>query len=319
MENKEDLLMSYIAGLIDGDGSISLIRESRATGFKYHPCIQLSNVFEGMIDLLYQTFGGCKKIKSRQLHAKKTQYVWNVRGLESCKNVLEKIIPYVVLKKKQCEKLLKFVCDPSKYNPEMERMEIQGFNNDSLTLAGNVCKQARKNSIAGSFWAYFSGIIDTEGSFSVKKGSPSWGCKNYRYTPMIQLTMASFDTMNFIRKNFCFGRVCFPKATCTQRGFTYKLMIVKANECVEMINQMLPYLVFKKEAALELLNFCKNVTVVRHKQKGVSDEELEFRDTCYQKIKQINESGIVKPSLIDSEALKLGDEGQAGKPCSLND
>lgn len=311
--------MAYIAGLIDGDGSISLIRENRVSDSKYYPCIQLSNVFEGMIDFLHQTFGGCKKIKSRQSHAKKLQYVWNVRGIESCKKMIEKIMPFLVLKKKQAKKLLNFVKEPSKFNPEKERLEMQGLNNDSLTEIGSVSKQALKNSEDEKFWAYFAGIMDTEGSFSIKKGSPSWGCKNYRYTPMIQLTMASFDVMNFIRKNLCFGRVCFPKAACTQRGFTYKLMIIKADHCIEMVKNILPYLLFKKYAASELVNFCKNFTPVKCKQKGVAEEELKFRDSCYQKIKQFNESGIVKPSLIDSEILKLDDEGQAGKPCSLND
>lgn len=310
MENKEDLLMAYIAGIIDGDGSISLIRENRASGFKYYPCLQLSNVFEDMIDLLHLTFGGCKKIKRKQTHAKKTQFVWNVRGLESCKKVLVRILPYLILKRKQANKLLNYVSNPSQFNPEMERLEIQGFNNDSLTENGSVSKQAQKNSDNPCFWAYFAGIMDTEGSFSIKKGSPSWGCKNFRYTPMIQLTMASFDAMNFIRRNFCYGRVCFPKASCTQRGFTYKLMLVKTNECVEMIRNIIPYLRYKNVAAMELVNFCLNYKVVKDKQKGVSEEELHFRESCYLKIKQFNESGIVKPSLIDSETLKQGDEGQ---------
>src|SRR6266481_3773361 len=106
MVNKEDLIMSYVAGLIDGDGSISLIRENRTSGAKYYPCVQLSNVFEGMIEFLHQTFGGSKKIKSRQSHAKKTQYVWNVRGLDSCLKVLEKVTPFLILKKKQGNLLL---------------------------------------------------------------------------------------------------------------------------------------------------------------------------------------------------------------------
>lgn len=310
MENKENLLMAYIAGILDGDGSISLIRENRASGFKYYPCIQLSNVFEGMIDLLHQTFGGCKKIKSRQAHAKKIQYVWNVRGLDSCQFVLEKILPFLILKKKQAIRLLNFVKNPSNTNPEIERLEIQGLNNDSLTESGIVSKQADKNTDEETFWAYFAGIMDTEGSFSVKRETPSGELKNYRYTQMIQLTMASFDSMNFIRKNCCLGRVCFPKAACTQRGFTYKLMVIKQDHCIEMIKRILPYLIFKKDAALELLNFCENSSPAKYCRMGIPEKELRFRECCYQKIKQINESGIVKPSLIDSETLKLGDEGQ---------
>lgn len=310
MESKEDLIMAYVAGLIDGDGSISLIRESRSSGFKYYPCVQLSNVFEGMINFLQETFGGCKKIKSTQAHAKKVQYVWNIRGLETCASFLEKVIPFLILKKKQAKVLLDYVKNPKIYNVDAEKMKIQSLNNESLVALGKVVKQADINTGDKRFWAYFTGILETEGSFSVRKNKPSWGCVNYKYNPLIQLSMASFEAMNFIRQNICLGSVCFPKAKTTQRGHTYKYLFGSVGDCIELIEKILPYLRFKKDVALELLNFCKNYTAVKNKRSGVSENELKFREDCYQKIKQINESGIVKPSLIDSEALKLGDEGQ---------
>lgn len=309
MKDKDDLIMAYVAGLIDGDGSISLIREKRANGYIYYPCIQLSNVFEEMVTFLHNTFGGCKKLKSRQQHSKKSQFVWNVRGMESCKNVLTKILPFLVLKQRQGKKLCNYITNPTEENPETTRLKIQAFNLDSHTSDGSVTKQAKKNTDDETFWAYFAGIMDTEGSFSIKKTTPSWGCKSYRYTPMIQLTMASFDAMNFIRKNFCHGRICFPKAKSTQRGFTYKLMVIKSEDCIEMIKRLNPYLRFKCNAANELLYFCQNFASVKYKQKGVSESELKFRMTCYEKIKQYNEYGVYKPSLIDSET-RQGNEGQ---------
>jgi hypothetical protein len=310
MMNKENLVMAYVAGLIDGDGSISLIREQRVSGAKYYPCIQLSNVFEDMIDFLHQTFGGSKKIKSHQAHSKKIQYVWNVRGLESCSNLLEKVLPFLVLKKKQAKVLLDYIRNPQNHNVDAEKMKIQSLNNESLVAQGSVSKQADKNTLDECFWAYFTGILETEGSFSVRKNKPSWGCINYKYNPLIQLSMASFESMNFIRQNMCMGSVCFPKAKTTQRGHTYKYLFGSIGDCVEVITKILPYLRFKKEVALELLNFCRNYSAVKNKRAGVSEIELKFREDCYQKIKQINESGIVKPSLIVSEVLKLDDEGQ---------
>lgn len=313
MENKEDLIMAYIAGLLDGDGSFSLLKESRVSGFKYFPCIQLSNVFEGMINFLHHNFGGNKKIKSPQGHAKKVQYVWNVRGLDSCKRVLEKIAPYIVLKKKQAEVLLDFVNHSKELNSEAEKLRIQYLNNDCLVSQGKVSKQALKNTQDEKFWSYFSGILDTEGSFSVRRNKPTWGCVNYKYNPIINLSMASFETMNFIRRNVCMGRICFPKAKTTQRGFTYRLYFAKVEECKEIIRRCLPYLRFKKDVAIELLNFCENYTPLAHKRSGISDSELEFRHACYENIKKMNEYGVYKPSLIDSESLKRANEGQAGE------
>ncbi len=302
MDDKEDLIMAYMAGILDGDGSFSLLKEKRASGFKYSPCIQLSNVFEGMTDFLHQNFGGSKKIKSPQGHAKKTQYVWNVRGFESCKTVIERIIPYIVLKKKQANLLLNFVNHSKKLNPETEKIKIQLMNNDCLVADGRVVKQALKDSNDPKFWAYFSGILDTEGSFSIRRNKPTWGCINYKYNPIINISMASFDTMNFIRKNICVGKICFPKAKTTQRGFTYRLYFARIDDCISIVKKCLPYLRFKKDVALEMLNFCENYTPLTYKQSGVSTEELEFRHRCYEKIKQLNEYGVYKPTLIDLEA-----------------
>lgn len=313
MKDKEDIIMSYIAGIIDGDGSFSLIRENRVSGYKYYPCIQLSNVFEGMIDMLHQLFGGTKKIKSPQGHAKKIQYVWNVRGLDSCKNVLQRIIPYIVLKKKQANLLLNYVINADKLNPEMEKVRIQAMNNDCLVAEGNVVKQAKKNTKDENFWAYFSGILDTEGSFSLRRNKPTWGCVNFKYNPIINISMASFETMNFLRQNICVGKICFPKAKTTQRGFTYRLYFARVKDCASIIEKCLPYLRFKKKVALEMLNFCENYSPLAHKRSGISLEELEFRHKCYEVIKNLNEGEVYKPTLIDLEA-RQGDRAEAKAP-----
>lgn len=309
MENKEETKMAYIAGLLDGDGSFSILLEKRSYGHSYVPCIQISNVFEDMINFFHDTFGGSKKIKSRQGHAKKTQYVWNVRGAKSCAFVLKNILPFIVLKKKQACLLYETTSNPNINNVNEFRVKIQALNNECLVADGKVVKQAKKNTQDVNFWAYFAGVLDTDGSFSIRKNKPSWGCVNYKYNPIIQLSMSTFETMNYIRKNVCMGKICFPKASCTQRGYTYKLAFGKISECVEVIKNILPFLRFKKAVAEELLRFCENYKPVSHKQAGVTIQELEFRENCHQKIKQLNKNEIYKPSLIDSE-VRQGNEAQ---------
>jgi hypothetical protein len=261
-----------------------------------------------MIDLLHDTFGGSKKIKSRQSHSKKIQYVWCVRGRESCKSVIDSLYPYLILKKDQAKHLLNFIIE-CKETMNMH-LKMQSLNNSCLVNSDSIVKQAKKNTESEIFWSYFAGILDTEGSFSIRKNKPSWGCISYKYNPVIQLCMASFPTMNHIRKNMCYGSVCFPKAKTTQRGFVYKMAIGKIDECIDTINRIIPYLKFKVESAKELRNFCLNYTRINHKQNGIPVDELEFRENSYQRLKQLNSGEIYKPSLIDSEA-RWGDEAQA--------
>src|ERR1700752_2329729 len=142
---KENELMSYLAGIIDGDGSLSIIKEKRGDSFKFYPFIQVSNVFEGMIKLLFEKFGGSFKKKTRQSHQKKDQFVWCVRGLDSCKNVIEKIRAYIVLKAKQSDLMIEFISNKGIEN-EIIRSKMQLLNNSCLVAHGNVAKQAKKNS-----------------------------------------------------------------------------------------------------------------------------------------------------------------------------
>ena len=324
----EDEIMAYIAGLMDGDGSFSIIKEKRMRGSIYSPCIQLSNVFEGMVKFLYDLFGGSLKKKSVQRLATKQQYVWNVRGFESCSYFLNKVLPFLVLKKERAEFLLNFI---DKFSPpkieigvdgrylkkdiaekgqESCHLRMQSFNNDCLVADGYVAKQAIKNTEDSIFWSYLAGIMETEGSFSIRKNKPSHGSKVFKYNPLMQLSMATFETMNHIRRNTCFGTICFPKAKTAQRGFVYKLSFGRISECISVIKNILPFLRFKKETAEILLDFCENYSCIKNRRAGVPIEELAYRESCYQKIIFLNKNGFNKPSLIDSETPKQGDEGQ---------
>lgn len=326
---KEKEIMAYIAGLMDGDGSFSIIKEKRMRGNIFSPCIQLSNVFQGMSKFLYELFGGCIKEKSIQSHAKKAQYVWNIRGFESCKFFLNKVKEFLILKKERAFFLNDFIDKFSTATPReigengrylirdisdkgqsIFHLKMQSLNNDCLVNEGFVAKQALKNTEDPIFWSYLAGIMDTEGSFSIRKNKP-WGrSKNYTYNPLIQLSMATFETINFIRKNTCFGHICFPKAKTTQRGFVYKLSFGSVSECIFIIEKLIPFLKFKNEVSKILLDFCVNHTATKKRRAGVSIEELKYRENCYQNIIHLNKYGFNKPSLIDSETLKQGDEGQ---------
>jgi hypothetical protein len=328
MDN-ERKLMAYIAGLMDGDGSFSIIKENRSRGSVFTPCIQLSNVFKGMCELLHELFKGSLKQKSIQKHARRLQYVWNIRGFDSCRYFLNKVIPFLVLKNKRAIFLNEFINnfstatnreigkdgrfllrDISDKGQSSYHLKMKSLNNDCLVSDGYVVKQAIKNTDDPNFWSYFAGIMDTEGSFSIRKNKPSHGSKNYRHHPVIQLSMATFETMNFIRKNTSFGKICFPKAKTTQRGFVYKLAFSKVSECIFIIEKLIPFLRFKNHVAKKLLDFCTNYTSINHRRLGIPLEELNYREECYQIIVDLNKNGFNKPSLIDSETLKLGDEGQ---------
>ena len=167
-------------------------------------------------------------------------------------------------------------------------LKMQSFNRDCLLESASLLPQTFECSQDPMFWSYLAGIIDTEGSFSIKKEKPHSGSLRARYNPVIQLTMVPVDCINYIRKNLSIGSFCIPKAKCTQKGFAYKLSIISKKQCVKFISKILPYLRFKTAQAINMMNFCENYGSVKHCQSGIPAETLAFRESCYQQMRKLN-------------------------------
>lgn len=291
---KEEIDMAYTAAILDGDGSFSLLlhRNTFKPSWKsfYHPCIQLSNAFKGMSEWLNEMFEGSLRVKKPQKEHHKPLYVWSNRSKLGCKNIIEKVLPYLVLKKQQANLVLDFI--NSDHNDlisgERFNLKMKNLNREILLDCKGLSEQTIVNSENSEFWSYLAGIMDTEGSFSFKKEKPHSGSINIRYSPMIQLTMVPSAVLNFIRKNSVYGSFCIPKVKSAEKKFGYKMNICAKDDCVEFINRILPYLKFKREQALTMKYFCENSGNVKHKRAGIPKEILDFRESCYQKMRQLN-------------------------------
>jgi hypothetical protein len=286
---KEEIEMAYMAGILDGDGSFSVLKGPNS----YHPCIQLSNAFKGMSEYLFDKFAGSLRIKKPQQAHYKTLYVWSVRGLGSAKNVLDKVIPFLVLKKERAESMLDFIEKSliKKTEPiegERTNLKMKDHNQKCLLSSGTLSERTLNCSDDPIFWSYFAGLMDTEGSFSIKREKAHSGSVSLRYNPVIQLTMVPVDCINYIRKNCSLGSFCIPKASCTQKGFAYKMSIISKDECVSFIEKILPFLKYKNAQALQILEFCKNYGSVKHCRGGIPKETLEYREACYQRMRELN-------------------------------
>jgi hypothetical protein len=108
----------------------------------------------------------------------------------------------------------------------------------------------------------------------------------------------------------------------TSSGFHFQFGIYGKKDCAEFIKRILPYLVGKKENAKTLLDFCENSKDSKYCKAGIPEEELAFREECYQKLIALNKYGVYKPSLMDLK-LSAGNAGdnkaEAGdKPGTVN-
>jgi len=296
--SKEELMYSYAAGAIDGDGAIYLVKE----GNLYIPFVQLVKKFGTLISSFKNDFGGIVgSLKPKMPHHSPLHY-WRLKGSENCKDFLLKISQFLVYKKIRAEVLSEYIeKNPFVRGITLSPEQIMGREKYHIKL-GTLNDEAYRQNISmvaktylntedEAFWAYVAGIMDTDGSFSVKRQRGQADTKNLRYIPCIQMSMASLDVINHIRKNCVYGTVCVAKNKSCVRGFHYAWSIGKKQDSAEFIESILPYLKEKKDQASIVLDFCKNSENTKYCKAGISEEELKFRESCYQRIVALNKSG----------------------------
>lgn len=87
---------SYAAGLMDGEGSISLYRKSSVQKYKYPKCgIDITSI--ELASYMHKTYGG--SFTSRKKPKEKILYRWEVKG-QRCMDLLKNILPYLKEKEK---------------------------------------------------------------------------------------------------------------------------------------------------------------------------------------------------------------------------
>lgn len=126
--------IAYLAGIIDGEGSIYVQRRKTKTGWSYFPRFQIVNTNRKLMEWIHKTFGGLIYDKPRN-HIRshwKMQIEWfTTRKLLD--QLLPLILPYLVIKQEQAEIMIKFrESFKIKYYKRKVPEEIQDFRLECL-------------------------------------------------------------------------------------------------------------------------------------------------------------------------------------------
>lgn len=313
--NKE-ITLAYIAGAFDGDGSFSLIKSMHGAAKSplYFPLIQLANSNKKLTDLLESELGGSVKTRDSYIGKDKSvrlpSHQWRVEKSIQCLPILEQLIPYLTIKKHRAASLRDYIIE----NPfirgsnilsnsvlmrrERSYLKMRSFNDFPDNSGELFSKQKRINSTDDIFWSYVAGLMDTDGSFSLKRENrTSGGSKSPVYTPSILLTMVDCRAVYKIMNNFIGGNLIIVKAKTTTNGFCYRFSITSRKSAIDFLKKCIPFLLLKKEVASELLYFCEN-TQRLNGIKQIPEDQILFRQKYYCRIKELN-YGVSKSSLID--------------------
>jgi hypothetical protein len=100
--------ISYLAGIIDGEGSIYIgnFSHNPKTGMPYYQTnMEVTNTDEGLIIWLMESIGGRRTTYTAAQtpkNSRRTVYRWMVSG-ELLTHLCHLLLPYLIIKKRQCE------------------------------------------------------------------------------------------------------------------------------------------------------------------------------------------------------------------------
>ncbi len=310
MNMKEEEEMAYIAGLIDGDGSICFVKNKSRGSIVYHPVIQLHNSIKEMPSYLHNIFGGTLAVDKPKKEHYKPVHKWMMQGYVGCLNVLEKVSQYLITKKKPALKLLTFLRTQVPKEGKFFRYDQEVQEVESIYLSLKMLTRNRKSEISlidkknkkckedDYFWPYLAGLMDTDGSFSIMRTTRKPSAENRQvkdyvsYRPCIQLTMITGENLNHIISNTLCGNVNVITAKSALKGIAYKFNVRSKSDVIEICNKLLPYVRFKKKQLEILIDFCENYIAGKSGRDTASQEQKEFREYCYNEIIRLNKNTL---------------------------
>lgn len=96
---------AYFAGLIDGEGTISLDKVDARRPNSRNPTVKVNMTCEAVIRALHAEYGGYLGFRPRAKEHYKDQWIWRVKA-QMARKCLEQILPYLIVKKPEAEAVL---------------------------------------------------------------------------------------------------------------------------------------------------------------------------------------------------------------------
>ena len=149
---------------------------------------------------------------------------------------------------------------------------------------------------------YLAGVIDSDGCITINKFyDPSHPNRAPRYVLSVVVVNTSVRIMNWLADNFG-GTFKERKRVSSNHKITYSWQFTNS-KAAHLLALIKPYLVEKFDRAANAIDFVQGGDRVSPRGSiSLSEEEKARRETHYQVGKMLNQSGIVQPQRLNSEA-----------------
>jgi hypothetical protein len=137
---------------------------------------------------------------------------------------------------------------------------------------------------------YIAGIIDGEGTIRIHKSKPYLKNKqkNFSYSAGIGVGMVEKIIPELLKESFggSIHEECVP-----ERRSIWRWQVSGRMSVYKILEELVPYLIVKREQALAVMEFCKDWHTPFSRQQGLSSQELQRREDAYQKLRKLNSVG----------------------------
>jgi len=147
--------------------------------------------------------------------------------------------------------------------------------------------------------AYVAGILDADGCFMISKHNRKTPSERKffsqlqrapTYLPCVKIAMIEEEAIKFITEDLKFGAYHVDRARKDRVNSKpiFHWYLRSAKNVLPFLKEIIPYLRVKKNRAEFLAEFCAKVSTRNTGYKGVSSEELNYREESYVKMREFN-------------------------------
>jgi len=244
---------AYVAGLIDADGDLTISRSASSGYVQYDPLIRIGSSHIPTLKWLVAKFGGYFR-KTKPVDGRKSFYIWKFSSDKHASRFLERVYPYLWLKKSQAEVLQKYYSLIGTQNPT-ER-EILAHQIRKLNQSESHTTNTSRVSLTGKMLqAYLAGAFDGEGSCYILRAKQSKGDSHYYRASVSFGSTWKAIVVCFVKK---YGGCWRERPPHNFGKLTMYQWDVRDNPTrLKFLLYTLPYLITKREQAKLVLTFIR--------------------------------------------------------------
>ena len=295
--------ISYLAGYLDGDGCfyIGYQRSPKRKRIKKSCCIIINCVNESTLNSFKKVFGGSVQLAKEAHDNKKSLFRYTLKKRTSV-IVMQKVLPFLVEKKEECETALKFATSSCEKIDEecIDRMKILKDVSNLVSKYHKKEFEKSRNTIIPTKedYAYLAGFIDAECCLCIQKYKPK-DRPNHVYKILLQCNNTKAPVFKWILERFG-GVVHFIDRLTHQKARKNQLAWrLSGKELSALLPNIVEFLRYKKPVCEELIKFYQTTLL-----NGGARHTDEFR-THYESVLKIREDIVAKVHLLNLKGNSL--------------